>query len=254
MEEGRRESLPRIPGLFEYCDRWCERCHLTSRCLVVALVAERRARRRARSGELQSPGALWEEIRASTRDALAALRRRAEEEPGGSETASFADDRDRDLHWHPLVQAARQVFRRSRPFLDRLQGILAARRADLEALPGGPPEEEEIALMRLENCFEVVQWYHTLLVAKTHRALASQAEAEGAPGQEAYLLEDARGTARLVYVCLGRFLGAVHVLHRRVPELQENARVLLALAYRLREGIGAAVPGCREYRRPGLDD
>src|ERR671925_73973 len=25
-----------IPGIYNYCDRWCERCPLTSRCLVYA--------------------------------------------------------------------------------------------------------------------------------------------------------------------------------------------------------------------------
>ena len=27
-------SLPRIEGIFNYCDRWCERCSFTSRCAI----------------------------------------------------------------------------------------------------------------------------------------------------------------------------------------------------------------------------
>src|SRR5436309_15735657 len=29
-----------IPGIYNYCDRWCERCPLTSRCLVYATEQE----------------------------------------------------------------------------------------------------------------------------------------------------------------------------------------------------------------------
>ncbi|MCB0550950.1 MAG: hypothetical protein KDD19_25495 [Phaeodactylibacter sp.] len=25
-----------IPGIYNYCDRWCERCSFTSRCLLYA--------------------------------------------------------------------------------------------------------------------------------------------------------------------------------------------------------------------------
>jgi len=29
-----------IPGIYNYCDRWCERCPLTARCLNYAMSAE----------------------------------------------------------------------------------------------------------------------------------------------------------------------------------------------------------------------
>ena len=31
-----------IPGIYTYCDRWCERCAFTSRCLQFRLEAEER--------------------------------------------------------------------------------------------------------------------------------------------------------------------------------------------------------------------
>jgi hypothetical protein len=34
----RRAKDPRhIPGIYNYCDRWCERCSLTARCLTFAM-------------------------------------------------------------------------------------------------------------------------------------------------------------------------------------------------------------------------
>ena len=38
---GQRSRDPRhIRGIYNYCDRWCERCPLTSRCLNFTLGAE----------------------------------------------------------------------------------------------------------------------------------------------------------------------------------------------------------------------
>ena len=31
-----------IPGIYNYCDRWCERCPFTSRCMVYAMGEEDR--------------------------------------------------------------------------------------------------------------------------------------------------------------------------------------------------------------------
>ena len=35
-----REENNFIPGIFNYCDRWCERCPLTARCSVYAMVED----------------------------------------------------------------------------------------------------------------------------------------------------------------------------------------------------------------------
>jgi len=44
MDEERMDELagdPRfIPGVYNYCDRWCERCALASRCLNHAMEKE----------------------------------------------------------------------------------------------------------------------------------------------------------------------------------------------------------------------
>ena len=31
-----------IPGVYNFCDRWCERCPLTARCRVFAMTEERK--------------------------------------------------------------------------------------------------------------------------------------------------------------------------------------------------------------------
>ena len=44
-----------IPGIFNYCDRWCERCPFTARCLNFALSEEQFAEAMASSLKLKRP-------------------------------------------------------------------------------------------------------------------------------------------------------------------------------------------------------
>ena len=37
METEERDEHGFIPGVFNYCDRWCERCPFSSRCRVYAI-------------------------------------------------------------------------------------------------------------------------------------------------------------------------------------------------------------------------
>src|SRR2546426_666723 len=50
-----------IEGIYNYCDRWCERCPLTSRCLTYAMIQSEEG---AVSGALDNE-AFWKQIEAA---------------------------------------------------------------------------------------------------------------------------------------------------------------------------------------------
>src|SRR5687768_2257063 len=66
-----------IPGIYNYCDRWCERCGFTSRCRVFADEGKLRARieRGEEAVESEEPSddanaAFWDMLDDVTADAL----------------------------------------------------------------------------------------------------------------------------------------------------------------------------------------
>ena len=68
-----------IPGIYNYCDRWCERCPLTARCRVFAM----------------------EEVRKRGDDYYAAFWKTFDDLAEGASKAwsdeDFADDSDQDI-------------------------------------------------------------------------------------------------------------------------------------------------------------
>lgn len=63
MDKERMDELARdprfIPGIYNYCDRWCKRCELASRCLNYAVSQDE-------SGDLESQDldnqAFWDRL------------------------------------------------------------------------------------------------------------------------------------------------------------------------------------------------
>ncbi len=66
-----------IPGIYNYCDRWCERCQFTSRCLNCTLVEEQFSDLQE-NDELNE--AFWQRFSEMLQNTLAMVKEMAKEE------------------------------------------------------------------------------------------------------------------------------------------------------------------------------
>ncbi|MDH7570429.1 MAG: hypothetical protein QHJ73_12685, partial [Armatimonadota bacterium] len=213
-----------IPGVYLYCDYWCERCRFADRCEVNSRLEEREEEHLARGEDPDSLKVIEEDLL----EYLAFLKRAqqaAPEESGavisaaalGAEAEKAAAKAD-----HPLVRTAIRARYGMYVVLKDLRPRLHQERARLQALPGGPPEEDEIRLMRLEEVFEIIAWYHLQLVPRISRALESQARGAALGAHHphaAYFRDSARGNAKLVCEILERLQQCCDEIAAQLPEL-----------------------------------
>src|SRR4051812_19237429 len=105
-----------IDGIFNYCDRWYERCPFTSRCRSFSMgqVMERHARKRDEQNQ-----AFWEAMDKACGDALGDVKEQAESlDPADSddereEKAAFGrkmDEQDAAVRAQPLAKLADQYL------------------------------------------------------------------------------------------------------------------------------------------------
>ena len=130
---------------------------------------------------------------------------------------------------HPLVFLARHYAIQSHTYLESLL-------FEAEGFPGDSP-------------LQTIAWYHTLIAARTFRALTSEREAKtGAPG----LLCDALGSAKVVLVSIERSLAAWHTLAAGA----QDARIggLIELLEALRTGVELHFPDAQAFIRPGVEE
>jgi hypothetical protein len=214
-----------IPFVYDYCDRWCDRCKVSNRCLLFAERRERPLRPESESDAAQMEKAI-------------AFGRAIVERTGPAQKAiahldvAFCDVRTAPREpalGHPLEFLARHYALQTAQFLASLDTPVGGE------WPSGSP-------------LDVVASYHFLIAVKTYRALVSHFASEETPE----LLPDALGCAKLILVCIDRSLEA----WRSIAAREDDARVggLIELLEALKTGVEMRFPEARGFIRRGLDE
>ncbi|MDQ8182553.1 hypothetical protein [Pelagicoccus sp. SDUM812005] len=231
-------SNPRlIPGIHNYCDRWCERCPRTLRCSVFEIEQRNAAQQPSSDQENQS---FWKAIEDSLALALQMLEQRLQAE-GIELTDELLRQSDRDLEQSAnraanarCVQLARQYARLASQALEQFD----RQRSQCKPLGIDFPKPHAEAL-------EIVSWYQSFLYTKLRRATESAQDEIG--------LDDANGSAKVALVAADRSLSAWGQLLNAYPEHQDAIFPLLTLLQKITSEAEASFPQARDFKRPGLD-
>lgn len=243
-------TAPRdIPGIYNYCDRWCERCAFTTRCRLYKDLDERGGHDPDMSMEatIDFVKATFEKTRRMVESEMQA---RGVPMPSEQELEAFAREEKAEreaVDGHPLARLA-----------DRCCGLVdewwSTERALLRAKADGlvarceamaEPARLESEARRVLDAFEVINWYGHQIPAKLHRALSSRREGRGGRG-------DANGSAKVALIGIDRSLAAWQVLRQWCPETTTHQVVIEALT-QLRAATEREFPRARAFKRPGFD-
>jgi hypothetical protein len=246
-----------IPGIYNYCDKWCERCPFTARCSVFAMEAD----------DTRSPGdrdpeneQFWKQLHGVLGSTLDLLREMAEEAGVDLDTLVSPEDEARtdqilrDTKAHPLVTAATDYTMAVHKWFEAAKGLLQDKAEELNAkarmdLPNSDPEAEGTDL---QDATEVVRWYHTLISAKLRRAI--QQNLTDRPACLDGMPKDSDGSAKVALVCIDRSMAAWTRMRGHLPEQEDSMLDLLVALERLRRQTEQLFPEARAFARPGFDD
>lgn len=260
-----------IPGIFNYCDYWCERCAFTSRCRNFAMGRERdREAGDDPPVEDATNAAFWNSLADKLRETV--VFGRAGEWADECACADDLDEKSR-AEWEAQEEAHREAVGRhalsrlSEDYMRQADAWLKTANADLKqvanelreaaASPFSREDVEEEA-RRTGEMIEVVAWYHTFIPAKLHRAVSGLLEREETEGERSDILaesrlHDANGSGKVVLMAIERSIAAWLWLREILPGRESEILSLLALLDRMRCGIHAALPDAESFRRPGFD-
>ncbi len=247
-----------ISGIYNYCDRWCERCAFTDRCLNYAMARE------VESGRFDSPGAEDEFLAANADGAAFAddlqeiFNRMLErvEEKAGEMGLDFAEEdlledirEQKQVHEtatsQPFSETAMSYIRRVDAWFKLNEGLLDDKRQSLAR--AGDPGDDPAAL---GDCLEVIRWYQPQIWVKLCRAASGALRAHG--DDEEDMQDDANGSAKVAILGIERSIEAWTILLNHYPD-HEDAIFSLTTLKRLRKQVEAAFPNARAFRRPGFD-
>ena len=224
-----------ISGVYNYCDRWCERCPLTSRCLVYA--TEQEDNDSPQSRDIINE-AFWRKLTAifqETRELIVVWAEEAGVELNGTK------DEDDSRH------------KRKRQLVDNHPLTKAGKKYANSATDWFREFDQAIELSDVEDAREVIQWYQYQIAVKTMRALSGRKEELEEDPEIAGFPKDSDGSAKVALIGIDRSIAAWRMMQLSLPDRVESIVPLMLQLERLRQRVEKSFPQARDFIRPGFD-
>lgn len=237
-----------IPGIYNYCDRWCERCPFTSRCLNCDLDE------RGGLEELDEDNeAFWDTVMESLETAFELIRDMAEDAGVDLDDIEPVEAQDDGAVIHILGSMSRHYADQVTAWMQRNESPLLNMAED-QAPAAGPrlvyPEPLKTPVP-LKEIVDVINWYQYQIHVKIKRALSSRQNEDKWSLDE--LPKDSDGSAKVALIGIDRSIGAWGAMTHYFPEDKQVLCMIESLR-RLRAITEKEFPDARAFKRPGFDD
>ena len=246
-----------ISGIYNYCDRWCERCPFTSRCMNFAMSREYTTDPEASDITNEKFWQSISEIFKVTREML----EESAEELGIDLDAIDFEETSREESIKDRIIQNHECCRSAKKYSEMVDEWFAAeykptlRVVDkMETKKVGDSEENDLLEepIAIEGLVEIIYWYQHFIYIKLMRSVG------GILGNSSDLLEeypkDSDGSAKVALIAIERSMAAWGHMHNYFPSLQTQTLSILAHLDRLRKRVETIFPEARNFVRPGFDD
>ena len=230
-----------ISGIYNYCDRWCERCPLTSRCLVYANESE--------DGDVQnneiSNEAFWQrldEILAEVRQLIPEWAKQAPK-ANTSTGANTTRRKRRQVDNHPLTKAAKSYANAASDWFRELDQSTEINRSPTNLEQQNPQPHDDAR--------DVIQWYQYQIAVKTMRALSGRNEEDSEEDND--FPKDSDGSAKVALIGIDRSIAAWRLMQLSLSDHPESIIPLILQLETLRNDVEVSFPQARDFSRPGFD-
>ena len=266
------ENPDLISGIYNYCDRWCERCPFTSRCMVYATERAESISDDPESQDINN-AKFWQKLEGIFRETHALILEWAEEmgvdlESAEAEAAIVERGKQREeAKEHPLSLSARHYAQMVQQWFKEEFAVEENVHDDITGKAHSAEEDIDVT-----DAIEVIRWYQFFIAAKTYRALMGLEDigdeevsdinvdpfSDDDFDDEDVLLaaacHDSDGSAKIALIAIDRSLSAWRLMQNALPEKTESTVPMLIELEQLRRAIERIFPRARDFIRPGFDE
>ncbi len=237
-----------ISGIYNYCDRWCERCPFTSRCLNYDLDEERDLDELDISNE-----AFWNKVMESLQTTFDLIQDMAEEAGIDLDEIEPIEEEDDDIVVHVLSSVSRNYADMVDKWMQDNEHLLLDKSEEQDRRSGLKLVQSRIAVdtVPLKDIIEVIRWYQYQIHVKISRGLSSKKHEDKSSLND--FAKDSDGSAKVALIGIDRSISAWGEMAGYFPEEKEILRIIKSLT-RLSGMTEKEFPDARSFKRPGFDD
>lgn len=252
------EETKPIPGIYNYCDRWCERCTFTSRCLNFEMSEEK-------LGDLKDTDihneVFWQRLSETLQESLSILKEMAAERGIDLESIELNDEEvvtgkfEDPSVVHLITKMAESYGTMVDDWFDSNIYIFEDDHPELKTVGDfdsiqSSTDKETISLI---DSVEVIRWYQHQMYVKIRSALHSALEeAEDKDSDDYPKFSD--GTAKVALIGMDRSISAWGKMIKHFPDDEDTVLGIIAHLNRLGRRTEREFPGARTFVRPGFDE
>lgn len=244
-----------IPGIYNYCDRWCERCGFTARCLNFALERSEQDNEKRRDIADEQ---FWKEIFENLTVAKEMLEEMIEQqgidinEQEMEAVARAQEQRHKEAESHELSRTARKYGKMVDSWFKKNRAMFKQREKDLRTEFSIGLEQRQLIkeARQIVDATEVIGWYQHQIYVKLMRALTQFTDDLEF---EDPIQNDANGSAKVALIGIDNSIAAWSKMNDLFPEQSDTILDILLILDRLRKLIDKYFPNARAFRRPGFD-
>jgi len=232
-----------IPGIYNYCDSWCERCKFTQQCSTYVPTTE--------NTNLDTSFESIGEILTST---IQMLHKLAEQYGIDFDSIDYDAYEEENLKIRKKAGSLKSSIL-SKAYIDLVEtwlnsseNMLTNKIEELRQLEenGIPNINFQKELKNLNEAIEVICWYKHLIYVKIMRATT------GTVGNRDN--DDNNGSAKVALIGIDRSIVAWAKLLSFFPEQEDKLLDILVHLERLRRQTENEFPNAQAFKRPGLDE
>jgi hypothetical protein len=267
-----------ISGIYNYCDRWCERCAFTSRCL---LYATEQADPDANDPEIRdlTNEKFWQKLQNIFADTARIISEWAAEAGVDLDSIDVTEE---------MAEHKREMEAAEHDELSEMASHYATTVASWfgDEFVNGERLHDDMANgsdtvsddLTARDAAEIIQWYQFFIAVKLMRALSRPASIDEDSDDEDVLTADflpveetdevvdydavisrahridSNGSAKVALVAIDRSTAAWGALQLSLPDKAHTVNPILLELDRLRRLTEKRFPQARDFIRPGLDE
>jgi hypothetical protein len=232
-----------ITGIYNYCDRWCERCPQTSRCFNFSISEEEFLDPEARDIRNE---AFWNKLLGILGEAVELLRESAKKWGVDIETIGSIEDienskaKDVAVENHLLCRIAKRYSKWVEDWFSERDPLFFEMAA---------AAREEVSL---DEAIEVIRWYQYFICAKVMRAVRGNVGEEEERCDE--FVSDSDGSAKIALIAIDHSIAGWAVLQHYITDCDQEVIDIITFLDGLRQATEEIFPHARSFIRPGFDE
>ena len=238
-----------ITSIFNYCDRWCEKCTFTDRCRTYAMSAEWEANNPEKKGDWVA------QLSDSFSRAMSMLKEMAERE--GIDLENLPEYIPPTVS-PKLIQGKEQTLDLIKSYENAVREWKAANKELVEEWSEALFRQREIGINSVEeefnevqSAYETVSWYNYFMQAKVVRAYSSLEDDMGI--EEDPIQNDMNGSTKIAVIAIERSLGAWEIIRKHFEGEGDTIIDIMVTLARMKKRILSEFPYTMQFVRPGFD-